>query len=62
MNNTDNNTHHLASEFDEEVTVSLPHYHSFYQTVNLIKAMGIDPQTWLGTGRGTGALVDDATK
>jgi tRNA (cmo5U34)-methyltransferase len=61
MKDSDNNTPHLASEFDAEVMVSLPYYQSFHvETVNLIKAMDIEPKTWLDTGCGTGALVDRA--
>ena len=63
MKNSDNSTPHLASEFDLEVMVSLPYYQSFHdETVNLIKAMGIEPKTWLDTGCGTGALVNRAIK
>jgi tRNA (cmo5U34)-methyltransferase len=63
MKNSDNTTLHLAAEFDEEVTVSLPYYQSFHvETVNLIKAIGIKPETWLDTGCGTGAMINRAIK
>ncbi|MEN6329757.1 MAG: class I SAM-dependent methyltransferase [Methanobacteriaceae archaeon] len=63
MKNRDNSTSHLASDFDVQVADTLPYYQSFHEeTVNLIKAMDIQPQTWLDTGCGTGTLVNRAIK
>jgi tRNA (cmo5U34)-methyltransferase len=49
--------------YDSEIRAILPHYDSFHQeTINLIRSALPEPETWLDTGCGTGALVERALK
>jgi tRNA (cmo5U34)-methyltransferase len=63
MFESDNSTPHSAATYDAQVRNTIPYYNVFHeQTINLIKAMDLQPRTWLDTGCGTGALVHKATK
>ncbi len=49
--------------YDQEIRSILPYYDSYHsETINLIKATGLKPKTWLDTGCGTGSLVELALK
>jgi tRNA (cmo5U34)-methyltransferase len=61
MVSVDNSTSHLASAYDSQVYDTIPYYDSFHQeTINLLKAMHVQPRVWLDTGCGTGTLVHKA--
>ncbi len=63
MFNSDNATPHLASVYDKQVQITLPYYNEFHdETLNLLKAMRLDPKRWLDTGCGTGTLIEKALK
>jgi len=58
---SDNSTPHSADTYDVQVRNTLPYYDSFHeQTINLIKAMHLNPKLWLDTGCGTGTMVQKA--
>jgi len=58
---SDNTTSHTAEAYDSQVRKTLPYYDCFHdETLNLIKAAGITPKTWLDTGCGTGTLAKKA--
>jgi tRNA (cmo5U34)-methyltransferase len=58
---SDNSTPHTAETYDQQVRKTLPYYDCFHdETLNLIKAAGITPKTWLDTGCGTGTLAQKA--
>lgn len=62
MANPDNSTPHSAAIYDAQVRNTIPHYDLFHQeTLNLIKAMHLEPKNWLDTGCGTGTLVQKAS-
>ncbi|MGA3059507.1 MAG: class I SAM-dependent methyltransferase [Candidatus Bathyarchaeia archaeon] len=57
----DNATPHLATNYDSQVSVTIPYYDAFHsETINLVKAMRTEPQMWLDTGCGTGTFVERA--
>jgi tRNA (cmo5U34)-methyltransferase len=59
----DNSTPHSTATYDAQVRNTIPHYDDFHeQTINLIKAMHLQPRTWLDTGCGTGTLAEKAMK
>jgi tRNA (cmo5U34)-methyltransferase len=61
MFESDNSTPHSAATYDAQVRKTIPYYDAFHeQTINLIKAMGLQPRTWLDTGCGTGTLAQKA--
>ena len=61
MLGSDNSTPHPAIIYDTHVRKTIPYYDAFQQqTINLIKAMKLQPKTWLDTGCGTGTLVQKA--
>jgi tRNA (cmo5U34)-methyltransferase len=61
MPQIDNATPHSASVYDQQVNCTIPYYDCFHlETINLIKALKINPQVWLDTGCGTGTLVAKA--
>ncbi len=63
MLGSDNSTPHAAASYDAQVRKTLPYYDSFHdETLNLIKAMHLEPKAWLDTGCGTGTLVEKALK
>jgi tRNA (cmo5U34)-methyltransferase len=61
MFQSENSTPHTAETYDQQVRRTLPYYDCFHdETLNLIKAAGVTPKTWLDTGCGTGTLVQKA--
>jgi len=61
MFGSDNSTPHTAATYDAQVRNTIPYYDAFHeQTINFIKAMHLQPRTWLDTGCGTGTLVQKA--
>jgi tRNA (cmo5U34)-methyltransferase len=57
----DNTTPHLSTVYDEQVRKTIPYYDAFHeQTMRLVAAFDSQPATWLDTGAGTGALVEQA--
>ncbi len=51
------------TNYDEQIRGILPYYDSFHQeTINLVKAMPLEPRIWLDTGCGTGTFVERALK
>ena len=61
MSKSDNSTPHFAAVYDSQVRSTIPYYNEFHQeTINLLKAMRIEPKCWLDTGCGTGTLVQKA--
>jgi tRNA (cmo5U34)-methyltransferase len=63
MFNSDNATPHTASTYDTQVPKTIPYYDNFHEeTLNLIKAMHLQPKNWLDTGCGTGTLAEKALK
>jgi tRNA (cmo5U34)-methyltransferase len=63
MKNKDNATAHISAEYDEKVRTTIPYYDCFHlETINIVKAAGIVPKTWLDTGCGTGTLAVKALK
>ncbi len=61
MTTSDNSTSHSAQVYDKQVRNTIPFYDEFHiQTIKIVKAIGINPKTWLDTGCGTGSLVEKA--
>jgi tRNA (cmo5U34)-methyltransferase len=61
MVNSDNSMSYSAAGFDAMVHKTLPYYETFHQeTINLIKAMDLEPKCWLDTGCGTGTFAQKA--
>jgi tRNA (cmo5U34)-methyltransferase len=61
MSKSDNATPHTAETYDAQVRRTIPYYDCFHEeTLNIIKASGITPATWLDTGCGTGTLIQKA--
>jgi tRNA (cmo5U34)-methyltransferase len=61
MSKSDNSTPYFAAVYNSQVRSTIPYYDEFHQeTINLIKAMHIEPKYWLDTGCGTGTLVQKA--
>jgi tRNA (cmo5U34)-methyltransferase len=59
----DNASAHTSSAYDLQVRATIPYYDCFHwETINLIRARGIKPATWLDCGCGTGTLVEKAIK
>ncbi len=57
----DNSTPHSAQVYDMQVRNTIPFYDEFHtQTIKIVKAIGINPKTWLDTGCGTGSLAQKA--
>lgn len=58
---SDNSTPHSASDYDREVTRTIPFYRFFHsETIDLVRALNPDPALWLDTGCGTGYLPEHA--
>jgi len=58
MVKSDNSTPYLAADYDSQVRSTIPYYEAFHEeTINLIRAMRFDPNSWLDTGCGTGTLA-----
>ena len=63
MTNSDNATPHQAKDYDSDISSTIPYYQSLHQeTINIIKAIGNEPEIWLDTGCGTGSLIKTALK
>lgn len=61
MEEFDNSTPHLSSNYDEQVRNIIPYYDYFHiETINLIKSTYTNPRIWLDTGCGTGSLIEKA--
>jgi len=57
----DNKTSQAASEYDANVSKTIPYYTLFHEeTMKLVKACGGETGTWLDTGCGTGSFIDKA--
>jgi len=53
-----NTTSHQAKDYDDHIHCTIPYYSSLHkETINIIKAVGNEPETWLDTGCGTGSLI-----
>ncbi len=63
MNNADNSTAHLSTEYDSKINSTIPYYSNFHlETINFIKVINNNPKIWLDTGCGTGSLVEKAAE
>lgn len=57
----ENATPYSASEYDENIRKTIPFYDAFsQQTIALVESVVANPELWVDTGCGTGALVDKA--
>jgi len=55
---SDNKTSQVASEYDANVSKTIPYYTLFHEeTIKLVKACGITVGSWLDTGCGTGNFI-----
>lgn len=58
MKQFDNTTPHLSTVYDSQILNTIPFYECFHnETINIVKALKIEPKIWLDTGAGTGTLV-----
>jgi tRNA (cmo5U34)-methyltransferase len=58
---TDNTTPHLASHYDQNITFTIPYYHTIQEEIlAFIESIEDKPGSWLDTGCGTGTLVSHA--
>jgi tRNA (cmo5U34)-methyltransferase len=54
----DNATPHLAAEYDNQISRTVPYYDRFHEeAINIVKVVMKDPALWLDTGCGTGTLA-----
>jgi len=54
----DNKTSQSASEYDANVSKTIPYYRLFHEeTIKLVKACGVEAGSWLDTGCGTGNFI-----
>lgn len=61
MKKTDNLTPYKASEYDDNIRKTIPFYEAFgQQTIALVESVVTNPELWVDTGCGTGALVEKA--
>jgi tRNA (cmo5U34)-methyltransferase len=61
MANKDNKSAHNAAQYDVQVVKTIPYYNELhYETLNIVRAAGIEPAIWLDTGCGTGTFVKKA--
>lgn len=52
---------YFSPDYDTQIRDIIPYYDSIHEeTINLIKATGINPNLWLDTGCGTGSLIEKA--
>lgn len=59
----DNKTSQAAALYDGNVHKTIPWYHTFHEeTLDLIRVVNPQPQSWLDTGCGTGTLLAKAAK
>jgi len=57
----DNKTSQVASEYDANVSKTIPYYTLFHEeTIKLVKAYGVTAGSWLDTGCGTGNFIRKA--
>ena len=55
---SDNKTSQAASEYDANVSITIPYYTLFHEeTIKLVKACGVTAGSWLDTGCGTGNFI-----
>lgn len=60
---SNNSTPHMADEYDEKVSATIPYFNNFHQeTLDLIQHCRPQPSDWLDTGGGTGILLSEAVK
>lgn len=63
MKNIDNTSAFSASEYDGEISKTLPYYEHFYkQVTDIVKIQSSKPLTWLDVGCGTGKMAEIAFK
>ena len=61
MQANDNLTAHASSDYDSQVRRTIPYYDAFHrETISLVAAHNPQPDVWLDTGGGTGALIEQA--
>lgn len=57
----DNRTAHNAADYDSKVLQTMPYYDNLHdETINIIKASGIEIGNWLDAGSGTGTFIKKA--
>ncbi len=58
---TDNLSSHNSSDYEDEITKTIPYYNWFHaETINLVKSISGRRKIWLDTGCGTGSLIEKA--
>lgn len=63
MKANDNTSAFSASEYDGEISKTLPYYEHFYEQVtDIVKIQSSKPLTWLDVGCGTGKMAETAFK
>jgi tRNA (cmo5U34)-methyltransferase len=61
MAKKDNSTAHSSGEYDSNIRATIPYYDNLHnETLNVVKAAGIEPAMWLDCGCGTGTFVKKA--
>ena len=54
-------TQGFPQHYDKHINETIPYYSQFHgEIINLVKAMGWEPELWLDTGCGTGTLAERA--
>ncbi|HLP00659.1 MAG TPA: class I SAM-dependent methyltransferase [Opitutaceae bacterium] len=57
----DNKSAHAAAEYDAEVRRVIPYYDAIHaEALDVVRAVGGEPECWVETGAGTGALAATA--
>lgn len=58
---TDNNSSHNSKDYDKSILKTIPYYDCFHnETINLVKSIFRNSNSWLDTGCGTGNLIKKA--
>lgn len=61
MQANDNLTAHASSDYDSQIRRTIPYYDALHhETISLIAAYSPNPDIWVDTGAGTGALIEQA--
>jgi tRNA (cmo5U34)-methyltransferase len=61
MQPNDNKSAHPAAQYDAEVRKVIPYYDAIQtETIDVVRTIAGEPDVWLDTGSGTGALVERA--